>query len=268
MTEREEVVCFGSLSISPTQQWNKQFIIHQIRPESWGCNSARVLCNICVLQQVEVFWPLLYTYVGIISILVPFFTMKLHTTTKILNFDQIWHPILDAFSVCIVQFIRVGANWSVQISSIYPLGQYTNSNLGYVVYSSYTTTLLNRKQITGRLTCAHLELVIVWCIGGIRSCSAQTSSIYPYGWYINSNLSHVIYNKYTTAIFVHEQVQFHRQIRFFAYIVWYICARESFSDSILSLYAYGRYINSNLGCVICSTHSNLILINTGYVVTL
>ena len=31
------------------------------------------------------------------------------------------------------------------------------------------------------------------------------------------------------------------------------------------LYAYGRYINSNLGYVICSTHNNLILINFGYV---
>ena len=194
--------------------------------------------------------------------------MILHTTTKILNFDQIWYPILDAFSVCIVQFIRVGANWSLQISSIYLLGQYINSNLGNVICGSYTTTLLNRKQITGRLTCAHLELVIVWYIGGIRSCSTRTSSIYQHGWYINSNLGYVICSKYTTTILVHEQVQFHRQIRFFAYIVWYICARESFSDSILSLYAYGRYINSNLGCGICSTHSNLILINFSHVVGL
>ena len=31
------------------------------------------------------------------------------------------------------------------------------------------------------------------------------------------------------------------------------------------MYVYGRYINSNLGCGICSTHSNLILINFGYV---
>ena len=191
------------------------------------------------------------------------FTMKLHTTTIILNFDQIWYPILDAFSVCIVQFIRVGANWSLQISSIYLLGQYINSNLGYAVYTSYTTTLLNRKQITGRLTCAHLELVIVWYIGGIRSCSAQTSSIYPYGWYINSNLGYVICSKYATVILVHELVQFPRQIRFFASIVWYLSAKRSFSDSILSLYAYGRYINSNLGYVICSTHNNLIMINFG-----
>ena len=191
--------------------------------------------------------------------------MILHTTTKILHFGQIWYPILDAFSVCIVQFIRVDANWSLQISSIYLLGQYINSNLGYAVYSSYTTTLLNRKQITGRLTCAHLELVIVWCIGGIRSCSAQTSSIYPYGWYINSNLGYDIYSKYTTTIIIHERVQFPRQNRFFAFIVRFICAGESFSDSISSLYAYGRYINSNLGCGICSTHSNLILINFGYV---
>ena len=30
---------------------------------------------------------------------------KLHTTAKILKFDQIRYPILDAFSVCIVQLI-------------------------------------------------------------------------------------------------------------------------------------------------------------------
>ncbi len=36
----------GSLSIPPTQQSKKQFILHQIRPESSGCNRARVLCNI------------------------------------------------------------------------------------------------------------------------------------------------------------------------------------------------------------------------------
>ena len=194
--------------------------------------------------------------------------MILHTITKILKFDQIRYPILDAFSVCIVKFIRVDASWSLQISSIHLLGQYINSNLGNVICGLYATTLLNRKQITGRLTCAHLELVIVWYIDGIRSCSAQTSSIYQHGWYINSNLGHVICSKYTTTILVHEQVQFHRQIRFFAYIVWYICAHVSFRDSILSLYAYGQYINSNFGYVICSTHSNLILINTGDVVAL
>ena len=177
-------------------------------------------------------------------------------------------PYSCTFCACIVQFICVEANWSLQISSMYLLGQYINSNLGNVICGSYTTTLLNRKQITGRLTCAHLELVIVWYIGGIRSCSAQTSSIYPYGWYINSNLGYVICSKYTTTILILERVQIPCQNRFLAYIVWYICACESFSDSILSLYAYGRYINSNLGCVICSTHSNLILINTGYVVTL
>ena len=57
--------------------------------ESSGYNIGIKLCNICVIQQVDVLRPLLYTYVGNISILVPFFTMKLHTTTKILNFDQI-----------------------------------------------------------------------------------------------------------------------------------------------------------------------------------
>ena len=194
--------------------------------------------------------------------------MILHTTTKILNFDQIWYPILDAYSVCIVQFIRVDANWSLQICSVYLLGQYINSNLGHVICGPYTTTLLSHKQITVCLMCANLKLEIVWYIGGIRSCSTQTSSIYPYGWYINSNLGYVICSKYATVILVHELVQFPRQIRFFASIVWYISAKRSFSDSILSLYAYGRYINSNLGCVICSTHSNLILINTGYVVAL
>ena len=194
--------------------------------------------------------------------------MILYTTTKILNFDQIWYPILDAFSVRIVQFIRVGANWSLQICSVYLLGQYINSNLGHVICGPYTTTLLRRKQITGCLICANLKLVIVWYICGMRSCSAQTSSIYPHGWYINSNLGHVICSKCTTTILVHEWVQFPRQIRFFAYIVRYICAKQSVSDSILSLYAHGRYINSNFGCVICSTHSNLILINTGDVVAL
>ena len=35
---------------------------------------------------------------------------KLRAITILLHFDQIRYPILDAFSVCIVQFIRVDAN--------------------------------------------------------------------------------------------------------------------------------------------------------------
>ena len=154
---------------------------------------------------------------------------KLHTITKILNFGQIWCRIQDLLSACIVQFICVEANWSLQISSMYLLGQYINSNLGNVICGSYTTTLLNRKQINECLICAHRELVIVWCIGGMRSCSAQTCSIYPHGWYINSNFGHVICSKCTTTILVHEQVQFPRQNRFFANIVWNNFARERFS---------------------------------------
>mmetsp|Transcript_19995 Transcript_19995/g.30458 ORF Transcript_19995/g.30458 Transcript_19995/m.30458 type:complete len:100 (+) Transcript_19995:594-893(+) len=86
---------------------------------------------------------------------------KLRTTTKILNFGQIRYPILDSFSVCIVQFMRVEANCSLQISSVYLLGQYINSNLGHVICGLYITTLLSRKQITGCLIFAHLKLVIV-----------------------------------------------------------------------------------------------------------
>ena len=211
--------------------------VHTSSNQTWssGYNSAGVLCSLCVLQQVEVPRPLQYIHVDDISILVPFFTMMLHTTTKILNFDQIRYPILDAFSVCIVQFIRVDANWSLQISSIYLLGQYINSNLGNIVYASYATTLLGHKQITRCLICAHLELVIVWYIGGIRSCSTRTSSIYQHGWYINSNLAYVICSKYITTILILEQVQFARQNRFFAFIVWYICACESFNDSNLCM---------------------------------
>ena len=174
--------------------------------------------------------PLLYIYVDHISTLVPFFTVILYATTKILNFDQIWHPILDAFSVCIVQFIRVDANWSLQICSVYLLGQYINSNLGHVICGPYTTTLLRHKKSSDASICAHLELVIVWYICGMRSCSAQTSSIYSHGWYINSNLSYVICSKCTTTILIHEWVQFPRQNRFFAFIVRFICAGKSFSD--------------------------------------
>ena len=204
-------------------------------------------------------------HVGNISTTASKISNKLLTITIILNFGQIQCPIQDTFSACIVQFIRVDAKWSLLISSRYLLGQYINSNLGYARYCSYTTTLLSHNQINGCLIWTHLELVIVWYTDGIRSFSTQISSIYPYGWYINSDLVYVICSKYTTTILVHEQVQFPRENRFFAYIVWYICACESFSDSILSLYAYGRYINSNLGYVICSTHNNLILINFGYV---
>ena len=117
-----------------------------------------------------------------------------------------------------------------RISSIYLLGQHINSNLGSVNCSSYITTLLSHSHINNCLICAHLKLVIVWYECGIRSCSTQTSSICPYGWYINSNLGHVVYSKYTTTRVIHEQVQFPRQIRIFTYIVWYICARERFSD--------------------------------------
>ena len=175
------------------------------------------------------FRPLLYIYIDNISATAKKISNKLHTTTKILNFDQIRYPNLDAFTVCILQFIRVDANWSLQISSTYSLGQYINSNLGNVICGSYATPLLSHKQITGCLVCVYLELVIVWCRGGMRSCSAQTSSTYLYGWYINSNFGYIICSKCTTTILIHEWVQFPRQNRFFAFIVRFICARESFS---------------------------------------
>ena len=174
--------------------------------------------------------PHSYIYVDNISTTAKRICNKLLTITILLHFDQIRYPILNAFSVCIVQFIRVDAGWSLQTSSIYLLGQYINSNLGNDICGSYTTTLLSRKQTTWCLICANLKLVIVWYICGMRSCSAQTSSIYPHGWYINSNLGYVICSKYTTAILIHEWVQFPRQNRFFAFIVRFICAGKSFSD--------------------------------------
>ena len=195
-------------------------------------------------------------------------SIALGIITIILDFGQSWCPIHDTFSARIVQFIRDEANWSLQISYMHPSGQSMNSNLGYTMYNSHITTLLSHSHINEFLIRANLKLVIVWYIGGIRRCSTRTSSIYPWGWYIYSNLSYVICSKYTTTVLVHEQVKFPLQNRFFANIVRNNCARESFSDSILSLYAYGRYVNSNLGYVICSTRSNLILFNTGYVVTL
>ena len=151
---------------------------------------------------------------------------------------------------------------------MHPLGQHINSNLGNTMYSSYTTTLLSHSHTNECLIRAHLKLVIVWYIGGIRSCSTQTSSTYLYGWYINSNLGNVLCSKYTTTIIIHKRVHFPPQNRFFASIVWYIRACESFSTQTPSIHADGRYINSNLGCAICSTHSNLILINLGYVLAL
>ena len=56
---------------------------------SSGYKFSILLCDACVLWEVEVFRPLLYIHVDDISTLVPFFTMILYTTTKILNFDQI-----------------------------------------------------------------------------------------------------------------------------------------------------------------------------------
>ena len=56
---------------------------------SSGYKFSIILCNARVLQEVEVFRPLLYIHVDDISTLVPFFTMILYATTKILNFDQI-----------------------------------------------------------------------------------------------------------------------------------------------------------------------------------
>ena len=145
-------------------------------------------------------------------------------------FDQIRYPILNAFGVCIVQFIRVDAIWSLQISSVYLLGQYIISNLGYVICGSYATTLLSHNQIKECVIRIHLKLGIVWCIGGIQSCSTRTSSIYHRGWYINSNPGYIICSKYATTILILEQVQFPRQNRFFAFIVWCNCACECFSD--------------------------------------
>ena len=142
--------------------------------------------------------PLSYIYVDNISTTAKRICNKLLTITISLHFDQIRYPILNAFGVCIVQFIRVDAIWSLQISSVYLLGQYIISNLGYVICGSYATTLLSHNQIKECVIRIHLKLGIVWCIGGIQSCSTRTSSIYHHGWYINSNPGYIIL----------EQVQF------------------------------------------------------------
>ena len=223
----------------PCSPFRWQLCYSRIRPDEawfmiWGGHHYHIsppnCVNICVLYLVEVFKPLSFIHVDNISVTASKISNKLHTITIILIFGQIQYPILNSISVCIVHFIRVEANWSLQISSIYPWGQYINSNLGDVICGSYITTLLSHKQIIGFLIWAHLKLVIVWYIGGIQSCSTQTSSIYSHGWYVNSDLMHVICSKYITTIVIHEWVKFAHQNRFFAYIVWYICARESVSD--------------------------------------
>ena len=168
--------------------------------------SARVVCIIGVFCWVEVARSLLNIHVDNISTTASKISNTLRTITIILNFGQIQCPIQDTFSVCIVHFTRVEAKWSLQISSIYSLRQYINSNLGDVIRCSYITTLLSHIQIIRFFIWAYLELVNVWYIGGIRSCSTQTSSIYACGWYINSNLGYVICSKYTTTILIHERV--------------------------------------------------------------
>ena len=169
-------------------------------------------------------------YVGNISAKTKTISNKLHTITKILNFGQFWCPIPDTFCARIVHFILDEANWSLQISSVHPLGQHINANLVNVMYISYTTTLLSHSRTNEYIIRTHLKLVILWYIGGIRSYSTRTSSIHPYGWYIHSELGYVRCSKYTTTIHIHERAQFHPQNRFFACIVWNICARESVSD--------------------------------------
>ena len=56
---------------------------------SSGYKFSIILCNTCVLKQVEVFRPLLYIHVDNISATAKKISDKLRTTTKILNFDQI-----------------------------------------------------------------------------------------------------------------------------------------------------------------------------------
>ena len=155
---------------------------------------------------------------------------KLRTITIILNFGQIEDPIFDTFSACIVH------SCVLKQTELYrPLLYNYWDNI-----STPTSGMPSRGRIPLRYSVTtkinecpsgHIRSSwFVWCIGGMRSFSAQTSSLYPHGWYINSNLGYVICSKYTFAITHLEQDQFPRQNRFFDFIVLFICARERFCD--------------------------------------
>ena len=151
------------------------------------------------------FRPLLYIHVDDISTITKKISNKFRKITIILNFGQIQCPLQDTFSACVVQFIRDWTNCSQQISSMHPLGQHINTNLGNDICSSYITMLLCHSHINKCIIRAHLNLAILWYIGDIRSLSTQTSSIHSYGRHINFNLSYIIWSSHITTILNHDR---------------------------------------------------------------
>ena len=78
--------------------------------------------------------------------------------------QSLYYTILAHFntlvSASIVQFTHDFTDWSHQTSSLHPCGRHINSNLGYVICSSYDTTLLSHGQMNNCLIRTHLVLVL------------------------------------------------------------------------------------------------------------
>ena len=151
-------LCDWGLFVTEDATSNTKFKFRQIRPNRQDA-IALDSCAMHVWFSKLEFRLLRYIHVDNISTQTQQISYKVHTTTVLLNFGQFWRPCLDTFRACIVQFISDYTNWSEQTSFMHQWGRHINSNLGYVIWSSYDTTLLSHLQIKICLIRAHLVLV-------------------------------------------------------------------------------------------------------------
>ena len=131
---------------------------------------------------------------------------------RVCHLQFVWHyatqsrpnqkmPHQDTLSDSIVWYISDVRGFNNQASSMHPCGRHINSNLGYVICSSYINMLLNLCQAQCPLQNTYFDY-IVWCICACERFSQQTSSMHAYRQHINSNLGYAICSVHSNLIMI------------------------------------------------------------------
>ncbi len=95
-----------------------------------------VLCNSCVILQIEVYRPLLFIYVDDISTPTSGLSSGVRMTLRysVTAKSKMTHQ--DTFSAYIMWYISDLRGFIEQASSMHPYERYINSNLGYDIHRS------------------------------------------------------------------------------------------------------------------------------------
>ena len=122
-------------------------------------------------------------------------TLRYSVTAKSINASS------EHISASIVWYISDVRGFNNQALSMHPCGRHINSNLGYVICSSYINMLLNLCQAQCPLQNTYFDY-IVWCICACERFSQQTSSMHAYRQHINSNLGYAICSVHSNLIMI------------------------------------------------------------------